>query len=82
MVAVTLTSFPGLGCREKDIKPKTYHLIGIKLYYRISFFNISWNDSGTRRKVKPYPNKQNAPQNLKLRINSLKNFLGMCTIFF
>ena len=31
----TLTNFPGLAFREKDIKQKTYGLIGIELFHRI-----------------------------------------------
>ena len=37
----TLTIFPGLGFREKDIKPKTYYLIGIELYHRFFPFLVS-----------------------------------------
>ena len=37
----TLTNFPGLVFREKDIKQKTYGLKGIELFHSIFLFLIS-----------------------------------------
>ena len=37
----TLTIFPGLDFREKNIKLKTFDLIGIELYHRFFLFSIS-----------------------------------------
>ena len=36
----TLTNFPGLVFRDKDIEQKTYDLIGIELFHRIFLFFI------------------------------------------